>query len=71
MEQQKTRRTLKYEFTPAEMLDLGRDLSAKNQELRQIEEQEYEEALREEGYQDILKYGVAFYKKECMAKMQK
>ncbi|MCF2567755.1 AAA family ATPase [Mediterraneibacter glycyrrhizinilyticus] len=39
--------------------------------LRQIEEQEYEEALREEGYQDILKYGVAFYKKECMAKMQK
>lgn len=39
MEQQKTRRTLKYEFTPAEMLDLGRDLSAKNQELRQIEEQ--------------------------------
>ena len=39
--------------------------------LRQIEEQKYEEALREEGYQDILKYGVAFYKKECMAKMQK
>lgn len=38
--------------------------------LRQIEEQNYEEALREEGYQDILKYGVAFYKKECMAKMQ-
>ena len=39
--------------------------------LRQIEEQKYEESLREEGYQDILKYGVAFYKKECMAKMQK
>lgn len=38
--------------------------------LRQIEEQNYGEALREEGYQDILKYGVAFYKKECMAKMQ-
>lgn len=38
--------------------------------LRQIEEQDYEESLREEGYQDILKYGVAFYKKECMAKMQ-
>ena len=38
--------------------------------LRQIEEKNYEEALREEGYQDILKYGVAFYKKECMAKMQ-
>lgn len=39
MEQQKTKRTLKYEFTPEEMLELGRDLSAKNQELRQIEEQ--------------------------------
>ena len=39
--------------------------------LRQIEEQKYEEALRQEGYQDILKYGVAFYRKECMVKMQK
>ena len=36
--------------------------------LRQIEEQEYEEALREEGYQDILKYGVAFYKKNAWRK---
>lgn len=39
MEQQKTKRTLKYEFTPVEMLGLGQDLSAKNQELRQLEEQ--------------------------------
>lgn len=39
MEQQKTKRTLKYEFSYGEMLDLGRDLSAKNQELRQLEEQ--------------------------------
>ena len=39
--------------------------------LRQIEEQKYEETLRQEGYQDILKYGVAFYRKECMVKMQK
>ena len=36
--------------------------------LRQIEEQRYEEPLRQEGYQDILKYGVAFYRKECMVK---
>ena len=36
--------------------------------LRQIEEQEYEASLRQEGYQDILKYGVAFYRKECMVK---
>ena len=31
--------------------------------LRQIEEQKYEAALRQEGYQKILKYGVTFYKK--------
>ena len=36
--------------------------------LRQIEEQKYEEALRQEGYSQILKYGVAFYRKECMVK---
>ena len=40
-----------------------------NEALRQIEEQKYEAALRQEGYQKILKYGVAFYKKECMVKM--
>ncbi|MBM6854062.1 AAA family ATPase [Mediterraneibacter glycyrrhizinilyticus] len=36
--------------------------------LRQIEERRYDESLREEGYEDILKYGVAFYRKECMVK---
>ena len=45
------------------------DLEKKcNEALRQIEEQKYEEGLRREGYQDILKCGVAFYKKECMVK---
>ena len=42
-----------------------------DQALRQIEEQKYEEGLRREGYKDILKYGVAFYKKECMVKAGK
>ena len=37
--------------------------------LNQIEEQKYEEELRQEGYRDILKYGVAFYRKECMVKL--
>ena len=37
--------------------------------LHQIEEQRYEEELRQEGYQNIMKYGVAFYRKECMAKL--
>ncbi len=34
--------------------------------LRQIEERDYEAALREEGYQDIVKYGICFYRKECL-----
>ncbi len=47
-----------------------RDLEKKCDEaLRQIEEQRYDEALRQEGYQNIMKYGVAFYRKECMAKL--
>ncbi|GHU94512.1 hypothetical protein FACS189479_07340 [Spirochaetia bacterium] len=46
-----------------------RELSVKCDEaLRQIEEKHYKNELEEEGYQDILKYGVAFYKKDCMVK---
>lgn len=36
--------------------------------LRQIEEQNYAQALIQDGYRDILKYGIAFYRKECMVK---
>lgn len=36
--------------------------------LKQIEVQNYEAALQEEGYTDILKYGIAFYRKECCVK---
>lgn len=36
--------------------------------LRQIEMRDYAASLRQEGYQDILAYGVAFYKKECLVK---
>ena len=38
--------------------------------LAQIRKQKYEEGLRREGYRDILKYGVAFYRKECMVKAE-
>lgn len=38
--------------------------------LQQIEEQKYDEELCEEGYTNILKYGVCFYKKECMVRMK-
>ena len=36
--------------------------------LAQIETMKYEYTLRQEGYQDIIKYGAAFYRKECMVK---
>ena len=37
--------------------------------LRQIEEKKYDEELRQEGYRNILKYGVAFYRKDCMVRV--
>ena len=36
--------------------------------LEQIGKQDCAASLRQEGYQDIMKYGVAFYRKECMVK---
>ena len=33
--------------------------------LQQITDKNYEQALRENGYQNILKYGIAFYHKKC------
>ncbi len=38
--------------------------------LRQIEERNYEAELVEDCYQKIVKYGIAFYQKSCMVKMQ-
>lgn len=37
--------------------------------LRQIEEKKYREELMQEGYEDILAYGVCFYRKECLVKV--
>ena len=42
--------------------------SAADNALKQIEEKKYDMELKEEGYEDILKYGIAFYKKDCMIK---
>jgi hypothetical protein len=36
--------------------------------LRQIEDKEYDKPLLDEGYTNILKYGITFYKKDCMIK---
>ncbi|MDR1859471.1 MAG: PD-(D/E)XK nuclease domain-containing protein, partial [Bacteroidales bacterium] len=42
-------------------------LAAKCQEaLRQIETNRYADEFIEDGYTDLRKYGIAFYKKECM-----
>lgn len=37
-----------------------------NRALQQIEENNYDAMLQEEGYSQIRKYGVCFYKKECL-----
>jgi hypothetical protein len=41
------------------------------QVLEQIEERKYEAAVREEGYEDIRKYGICFFKKECLMMEQR
>lgn len=38
--------------------------------IRQIEERRYRDELRQEGYEDILAYGICFYKKECLVRQQ-
>lgn len=38
--------------------------------LAQIEEQNYEASLYKDGYRKFLKYGVCFYRKECLVKKQ-
>ncbi|MEG2935367.1 MAG: AAA family ATPase [Clostridium sp.] len=49
-----------------------KELEAKCDEaLNQIEEKEYDKPLIEEGYTNILKYGITFYKKDCMIKKYK
>lgn len=34
--------------------------------IRQIKEKDYEASLRSDGYTDIKKYGICFYRKECL-----
>lgn len=37
--------------------------------LKQIKDMKYDISLKNEGYTDILKYGIAFYRKECRVKL--
>ena len=36
--------------------------------LKQIEDKEYNLELETEGYENITKYGIAFYRKDCLIK---
>ncbi|MDR1722824.1 MAG: PD-(D/E)XK nuclease domain-containing protein, partial [Tannerella sp.] len=46
-------------------------MAAKCQEaLQQIETNRYADEFIEDGYTNILKYGIAFYKKECLLEMK-
>ena len=47
------------------------DLEKKADEaIEQIEDRKYDMELRSEGYKNIFKYGIAFYKKDCLIKMK-
>jgi hypothetical protein len=53
-----------FEFKPAREF---RDVPARCKEaLKQIEDNNYAAEWVREGYTDIMKYGVAFYKKSCL-----
>ena len=39
--------------------------------LAQIEEKDYESNLKSDGFSNVMKYGIAFYKKDCLVKLKK
>ena len=38
--------------------------------LRQIDEKKYEMELKDDGYKNIIKYGISFFKKDCLIKIK-
>ena len=38
--------------------------------LRQIDEKKYEMELKDDGYKNIIKYGISFFKKDCFIKLK-
>ncbi|MFD3157972.1 AAA family ATPase [Haloimpatiens sp. FM7330] len=62
-------------FKPAIILELKvcdnpKDILKKCDEaLQQIEKNKYDADLKEEGYENIIKYGIAFYRKDCIIKV--
>jgi len=63
-------------FDPAVIIELKicdspKDMFKRCDEaLLQIEEKKYDLDLKEEGYEKIIKYGISFYRKDCIIKMQ-
>jgi len=56
----------------ASFTELSENLTAEAQKgLKQIEEKAYIHNLKQEGYERIIKYGVAFHKKNCEVAMEK
>ena len=57
------------EFKVSKNLD---ELEEKAKEaIKQIEDKKYDMELKEEGYRNIIKYGIAFYRKECTIEISK
>ena len=60
---------------PAVMIEVkvagvAKDLAKKGDEaLAQIEEKKYDDELQREGYTHVIKYGIAFYRKDCEVKL--
>jgi hypothetical protein len=53
-----------FEFKPAEEFH---ELSAKCEEaLKQIEDKKYADEWARDGYAQVMKYGIAFYRKDCL-----
>ncbi|NFH92009.1 AAA family ATPase [Clostridium botulinum] len=63
-------------FEPCVILELKvcdkpKDIFKKCDEaLAQIDEKNYEEELKEEGYENIINYGISFYRKDCVIKVK-
>lgn len=63
-------------FEPCVILELKvcdkpKDIFKKCDEaLAQIDAKNYEEELKEEGYKNIIKYGISFYRKDCVIKVK-
>ena len=46
------------------------DNTKADEAIEQIEDRKYDMELRSEGYKNIFKYGIAFYKKDCLIKIK-